>query len=170
MPDFVPHNDGTLLPSEVIAHHEAGHAVAALALGVNFDQVTITSDPELGISGGVIREVDDNPRRNVIVAMAGPEAGRLELERLIERVPGRRLELVGDYHDACDQDDIDAELACVDDQQRAAWTAEAVALVGTQVEAIACIATLLVTSREVSYLQAKAAFEAAQTVAEVSGV
>lgn len=45
---------------ELVAYHEAGHALVAYALGVKFDYVTIEPDYDEGCSGRMISSLDDS--------------------------------------------------------------------------------------------------------------
>jgi hypothetical protein len=65
-------------PREVTAYHEAGHAVAALALGRPVAWVSVRPDRKfLGVCAfgkGVFRPSEDWVEREAIIALAGPSA------------------------------------------------------------------------------------------------
>ena len=56
---------------EITAHHEAGHAVIARALGVWVDCVTI--EPYAGRAGGLWHD-KTSPENEILITMAGPFA------------------------------------------------------------------------------------------------
>jgi ATP-dependent Zn protease len=89
---------------ECTAYHEAGHAVAALALGLSVNTISIVPDPDGECAGFVLspgvlgyetsssREQKEIARRCIVRLYAGMEA-----QRLVDPDPA-------DYHDEDDED------------------------------------------------------------------
>jgi len=73
---------------EVVAHHEAGHAVIAFTLGVPVECVTI--EPFAGRSG-IVWHHKTGPENEILIAMAGPFAEA--------QFTGSRLFCAGDDED-----------------------------------------------------------------------
>lgn len=70
---------------EEVAYHEAGHAIAALALGVSFEKVSIEPDDESHgrVHGFEVHEDElddlDFLKRHIVITIAGPLAAARSL-------------------------------------------------------------------------------------------
>ena len=123
------------------AHHEAGHAVAALVLHIPVKRISIVPDGRQGVAGhvylGKCRSVDAMHRQGT-VALAGEAAQRRYNPRSVRRDGGRDRQAVVDF--ALDQTGGSGEQATLLAQL---WELQARNLIESQWDTVQLVAKYL---------------------------